>query len=109
MELSGTTRQFPSFYLTILFPLSVSGKLTGTLSGFITCVKPAPFGLLCAWREVPILRQQSQLLRSKKEVLDIADPQQVPTPEADRSARTSDVVARVPSTRWLKKDKAKTK
>jgi hypothetical protein len=46
------------FCLTILFPLSVSGKLTGTLSGFIACVKPASFGLLCAWREVLILRQQ---------------------------------------------------
>jgi hypothetical protein len=57
MELSGTTRQVPSFYLTILFHLSISGKLTGTLSGFIARVKPAPFGLLCAWREVPILRQ----------------------------------------------------
>jgi hypothetical protein len=41
----------------ILFPLLISGKLTGTLSGFIVRVKPAPFGLLCAWREVPILRQ----------------------------------------------------
>jgi hypothetical protein len=61
MELSGTTWQVPSFYLTILFPLSVSGKLTGTLSGFITRVKPAPFGMLCAWREVPILRQQTFL------------------------------------------------
>jgi hypothetical protein len=39
-------------------PLSVSGKLTGTLSGFIAHVKPTPFDLLCAWREVPILRQQ---------------------------------------------------
>jgi hypothetical protein len=45
------------FYLTIFIPLSVSGKLTGTLSGFITCVKQASFGLLCAWREVLILRQ----------------------------------------------------
>jgi hypothetical protein len=51
----------------------------------------------------------SQLLRSKKEVLDIEDPQQVPTTEADRSIRASDVVARVPSTQWLKKDEAKTK
>jgi hypothetical protein len=58
MELSGTTRQVPSFYLTILFLLLVSGKLTGTLSGFIARVKPATFGLLCAWREVPILLQQ---------------------------------------------------
>jgi hypothetical protein len=46
------------FYLTIFIPSSVSGKLTGTLSEFITRVKPAPFGLMCAWREVPILRQQ---------------------------------------------------
>jgi hypothetical protein len=51
----------------------------------------------------------SQLLRSKKKVLDTAYPQQVPTPEADRSARASDVVAMLPSTWWLKKDKAKTK
>jgi hypothetical protein len=58
MELSGITRQVPSLYLTIIHPLSVSGKLTGTLSGFITCVKPAPFGLLCGWRGVLILRQQ---------------------------------------------------
>jgi hypothetical protein len=50
-----------------------------------------------------------QLLRLKKEVLDIVDPQQVPTPEADRSTRVSDIVAKVPSTRWLKKDEAKTK
>jgi hypothetical protein len=51
----------------------------------------------------------SLLLRSKKEVLDTADPQQVPTPEADRSVLASDVVARVPSTQWLKKVEAKTK
>jgi hypothetical protein len=51
----------------------------------------------------------SQLLRSKKEVLDIADPQQVPTQEADWSVLANDVVARVPLTRWLKKVEAKTK
>jgi hypothetical protein len=47
----------------------------------------------------------------KKEVPDTADPQQVPTPEAeaDRSVVANDVVARVPSTRWLKKDEAKKK
>jgi hypothetical protein len=45
------------FYLTIFIPLSVSEKLTGTLSGFIARVKTASFGLLCAWREVLILRQ----------------------------------------------------
>jgi hypothetical protein len=51
----------------------------------------------------------SQLLGSKKEVLDIVDLQQVPTLEADRSSRISDVVARVPLTQWLKKVEAKTK
>jgi hypothetical protein len=51
----------------------------------------------------------SPLLRSKKEVLDTADPQQVPTAEADRSVLVSDVVARVPSTRLLNRDEAKTK
>jgi hypothetical protein len=51
----------------------------------------------------------SPLLRSKKGVLDIADPQQVHTPEADQSVLTSDVVARVPSTWWLKRDEEKTK
>jgi hypothetical protein len=45
------------FYLTIFILCQFQEKLTGTLSGFITRVKPAPFGLLCAWREVPILRQ----------------------------------------------------
>jgi hypothetical protein len=52
-----------------------------------------------------------QLLRSKKEDLDTADPQQVPTPEAkaDRSVLANDVEARVPLTRWLKKVEAKTK
>jgi molybdopterin biosynthesis enzyme len=38
-------------------------------------------------------------LQAKKEVLDTADPQQVPTLEADQSVLASDVVARVPSTR----------
>jgi hypothetical protein len=50
-----------------------------------------------------------QLLKSKKEILDTADLQQVPTPELDQSILASDVVARVPSTRWLKKVEAKTK
>jgi hypothetical protein len=49
------------------------------------------------------------LLRSKKEVLDTADPHQVPIPGADQSVLASDVVARVPSTRWLKRDEAKKK
>jgi hypothetical protein len=46
------------FYLTIFIPLSVSGKLIGTLLGIITRDKPTSFGLLCAWREELILRQQ---------------------------------------------------
>jgi hypothetical protein len=50
-----------------------------------------------------------QLLRVKKEVLDTADLQQVPTPEADRNVLASYVIARVPSTRWLKKVEAKMK
>jgi hypothetical protein len=28
-------------------------------------VKPAPFDLLCAWREVPILRQQTPMLSAQ--------------------------------------------
>jgi hypothetical protein len=50
-----------------------------------------------------------QLLRSKKEVLDTADLRRAPIPEANRSALDSDVVARVPSTPWLKKEEVKTK
>jgi molybdopterin biosynthesis enzyme len=50
-----------------------------------------------------------QPLKSRKEVLDIVDPQQVPTQEADQSVLASDVVARVPLTRWLKKDEVKMK
>jgi hypothetical protein len=49
------------------------------------------------------------LLRSKKEVLDTADPRQVPTPGADRSILANDIIARVPSTRWLKRDEVKMK
>jgi hypothetical protein len=41
--------------------LSVSGKLTGTLSGFIVRVKSAPFGLLYVWREMLILRQHQPM------------------------------------------------
>jgi hypothetical protein len=51
----------------------------------------------------------SPLLRSKKEVLDTADPQQVCTLEAYRSVLASDVVTKVPSTRSLKKVEAKKK
>jgi hypothetical protein len=50
-----------------------------------------------------------QLLRSRKEAPDTVDLQQVPIPEADRSVLASDVVARVPSTRCLKKEEVKTK
>jgi molybdopterin biosynthesis enzyme len=50
-----------------------------------------------------------QLLRSRKEALDTVDMQQVPIPEADRSVLASDVVARVPPTRCLKKEKVKMK
>jgi hypothetical protein len=52
-----------------------------------------------------------QPLRSRKEVPDTADPKQVPTleAEADRSILAIDVVAKVPSTRWLKKDETRTK
>jgi hypothetical protein len=51
----------------------------------------------------------SPLLKSKEEVMDIADPQQVPTPEADWSVLARDIVVRVPSTRWLRKVEEKTK
>jgi hypothetical protein len=51
----------------------------------------------------------SQLLRSRKEASDIVDLQQVPIPEADRSVLVSDVVARVPSIWWLKKEEVKMK
>jgi hypothetical protein len=47
--------------------------------------------------------------RSKKEVLDTADPQQVHTPGPDQSLFTSDVISRVPSTRRLKRDEVKMK
>jgi hypothetical protein len=50
-----------------------------------------------------------QLLRSRKEAPDTVDLWQVPIPEADQSVVASDVVARVPSTRWLKKEEVKMK
>jgi hypothetical protein len=49
------------------------------------------------------------LLGLRKEALDIVDLRLVPIPEADRSVLARDIVARVPSTRWLKKEEAKTK
>jgi hypothetical protein len=39
--------------------LSVSGKLDWHALDSATCVKPAFFGLLCAWREVLILHQHN--------------------------------------------------
>jgi hypothetical protein len=50
-----------------------------------------------------------QLLRSRKDAPDTVDLRQVPIPEEDRSVLASDVVARVPSTQWLKKEEVKTK
>jgi hypothetical protein len=61
------------------------------------------------WSDVSKQTSASLLLRSKKEILDTADPQQVLTPEADWSVLASDVVDRVPLTRWLKKVEAKMK
>jgi hypothetical protein len=65
--------------------------------------------MILQWSGVSKPTSASPLLRSKKGVLDTADPQQVHTPEADQSVLTSDVVARVPSTRWLKRDGEKSK
>jgi hypothetical protein len=61
MELSGTTRQVPNLLSNYFISFVNFKKIDCTLSGFIACVKRAPFGLLCAWREVPILRQHSLL------------------------------------------------
>jgi hypothetical protein len=47
--------------------------------------------------------------RSKKEVLDIVDPPQVLTPGAGQNILASDVVAKVPSSPWLKRDEVKMK
>jgi hypothetical protein len=61
------------------------------------------------WSDVFKPTSASPLLRSKKVVLDTADLQQVPTLEVDQSVLANDVIARVPSTRWLKRYEAKTK
>jgi hypothetical protein len=59
MELSGTTRQVPSFWnLTTLSFVNFQGKLTGTSRDLFAC-EASLFGLLCAWREVQILRQHT--------------------------------------------------
>jgi hypothetical protein len=47
--------------------------------------------------------------RSKKEVLNTAVPQQVPTPGVDQNVLANDVIARVPLSQWLKRDEVKTK
>jgi hypothetical protein len=73
-----------------LFPLEITSKIP-------------------QWSDASKPTSASQLLRSKKEVLDTADPRQVPTPEVDRSVLASDVIGRVPSTQWLKKVEAKMK
>jgi hypothetical protein len=61
------------------------------------------------WSDVSKPTSASPLLRSKKEDLDTADPKQVPIPGVDLSVLDNNVVAKVPSTRWLKRDEAKTK
>jgi hypothetical protein len=61
------------------------------------------------WSGVSKPTSASPLLRSKKEVLDIANLPQVLIPEADLNVLDSDVVARVPLTRWLKRDEVKMK
>jgi hypothetical protein len=61
------------------------------------------------WSGVSKPTSASPLLRSKTKVLDTVDPPQVLIPEADLSAIDSNVVARVPSTRWLKRDEMKMK
>jgi hypothetical protein len=48
-------------------------------------------------------------LRLKKEVLDIVDQQQVPTPEADQNILANEAAAMVPLSRWLKRDEVKMK
>jgi hypothetical protein len=61
------------------------------------------------WYDVFKLTSALPPLRSKKEVLDTADPQLVPTLGVDRNVLANDVATRVPSTRWLKRDEAKMK
>jgi hypothetical protein len=59
MELSGTTRQVPSFEdLTTLSLVNFQEKLTGTSWNLCAC-EASLFGLLCAWRKVQILRQHT--------------------------------------------------
>jgi hypothetical protein len=48
-------------------------------------------------------------LQLKKQVLDIVDQQQVPTPRADQNILTNNTTSMVPLSRWLKRDEVKTK
>jgi hypothetical protein len=88
MDSKSTTRHKPTWEL--LLPLYITLKIL-------------------QWSDASKPMSVSPQLRSKKEVLDTADPQQVPAPKADRSILANDVVSRVPSTWWLKRDEAKTK
>jgi hypothetical protein len=49
--------------LTTLSFVNFQGKLTGTSRDLFAC-EASLFGLLCAWREVQILRQHSRLSRA---------------------------------------------
>jgi hypothetical protein len=94
-----------------------SGTLSATDLTFTTHRRPIWELLSLSYTTLKILQRSGaskpmsvlQLLRSKKEALDTVDLRQVPIPEADRSVLTSDVVAKVPLTRWLKKEEEKTK
>jgi hypothetical protein len=74
------------FYLTILSFVSFR-KIDWHALGFSTCVKPASFGLLCAWCEVLILRQQGFHLDSSP--LDMGHQRQGATNPFLSPARTS--------------------
>jgi hypothetical protein len=62
------------------------------------------------WRyDIFKLTSASPLPKLKKEDMDIVDPRRVPIPGADRNILANDTVARVPLSRWLKRDEVKTK
>jgi hypothetical protein len=83
-----------------------SGTPSATGSKFTTRCKPTREPLLPLLITSKILQRSdvskptfaSPLHRSKKEVLDVTDLQQVPTPGVDRNVLANDVAARVPST-----------
>jgi hypothetical protein len=88
MASKSTTRRKPTW--EPLLPLEITLKILQRSDVFKpTSVSPRP--------------------RSKKEVIDTTDPQQVPTPGVDRNVLANDVAARVPLSQWLKRDEAKTK